>query len=297
MGLAPSKSSGRATDEHGCVDRGPFPWGPIAWGLSVMRAYMRIGWVRKSQFRWEFLNQVLMDLLFYVSFVLTFKILYGLGGSEGGALSLAGWSYGEVRVYLGMAFVADALVMTFLGQQWHFGADLKDGKLDSFRVRPGSTAFLYFFQRFSPEGLTNLAIAASWLGYSLASGFGSLGLGLDLLWTLPAALVVIAFSQVFLMIAYNSVELWLMHSDVGHMASLMLSNLGERPLEVYPRMLSRALKFVMPVAALAWYPASLVLGRLDPSFAAFYPLVLVAFAWVTARIFRRGLRNYESAMS
>lgn len=270
--------------------------GTIRWGLGVLRAYMRIGLIRKSQFRWEFLNQVLMDVLFYVSFVLTFKFMYGLEAPEGGSLSLAGWSYEETRVYLGMAFFADALVMTFLGQQWHFGADVKDGKLDSFRVRPGSTAFLYFFQRFSPEGLMNLLIATGWLVYALASGFSTLGLGADLLWSLPVAITIIAFSQVYLMIAYNSVELWLLHSDLGHMASMMLSNLGERPLDVYPKVLSRALKFVVPVAALSWYPASLVLGRLGPVFAVFYPLVIVAFAIVTARIFRRGLRNYESAM-
>ncbi|MEC8493975.1 MAG: hypothetical protein VXZ39_03580, partial [Planctomycetota bacterium] len=85
--------------------------------------------MRKSQFRWEFLNQVLMDVCFYVSFVLTFDILYGLG-ADGARLTLAGWDHASMRVYLGFAFVADALAMTFLGQQWHFGADLKNGHLD-----------------------------------------------------------------------------------------------------------------------------------------------------------------------
>ena len=92
----------------------------------MLRGYVRIGFVRKSQFRWEFVNQVLMDVCFYVSFVLTFDILYGLG-SDGARLSLAGWDHASMRVYLGFGFVADALAMTFLGQQWHFGADLKNG--------------------------------------------------------------------------------------------------------------------------------------------------------------------------
>ena len=137
----------------------------VRWGLRVQLLYARLGFIRKSQFRWEFLNQVVMDLCFYVSFVLTFDILYGLGAD--GALTLGGWTHAEMRVYLGMAFIADALMMTFLGQHWHFGQDLKNGSLDSFRVRPGPTAFLYFFQRFSPEGLTNLAMATGWLIYAL----------------------------------------------------------------------------------------------------------------------------------
>lgn len=265
--------------------------GSARWAWAVLRGYIRIGFVRKSQFRWEFVNQVLMDVCFYVSFVLTFDILYGLGGGEGG-LDLAGWDHASMRVYLGFAFVADALAMTFLGQQWHFGADLKDGSLDPFRVKPGSTAFLYFFQRFSPEGLTNLAIAAGWLGYALVSA----GVGWEAYALLPLAVCVIGFSQVALTIAYNSVELWVLNSDLGHIASMMLSNLGERPLEVYPGMMRRFLLFVMPVGALAWFPTSLVLGRLDPLATAGYPLVLLIFAQVVARIFRRGMRRYESAM-
>lgn len=268
--------------------------GRIAWGAAVLRGYVRIGFVRKSQFRWEFLNQVLMDVCFYVSFVLTFDILYGLG-ADGARLTLAGWDHASMRVYLGFAFVADALAMTFLGQQWHFGADLKNGHLDPFRVKPGPTAFLYFFQRFSPEGLTNLVIASSWLAYALwAMGPG--GPSGAQWFLLPVALTVVAFSQVFLTMAYNAVELWVLNSDLGHIASMLLSNLGERPLEVYPRTLTRVLLFVAPVGALAWYPSSLLLGRIDLAMAAGYPLVLAAFAWAVARIFRRGLRNYESAM-
>ena len=296
--------------ENGSVSHSaqdPGPRGPsglidrLGWGLRVLRGYARIGWVRKSQFRWEFVNQVLMDVLFYVSFVLTFKMLYGLGGgSNEGALSLGGWSYAEMKVYLGMTFVSDALMMTFMGQQWHFGADLKNGALDPFRVRPGPTAFLYFFQRFSPEGLTNLIIASGWLVYAL-SGIAPGGADaqvsfLHLAWTLPCAVVVIATCQVCMTIAYTLVELWVTNSDLGHLSSMIFNSLGERPLDVYPTGMRRFLTFIMPVAGTAWYPASLVLGKLSPAMALGFPVVLVVFGWVVSRVFRRGLRRYDSAM-
>ena len=270
----------------------------VAWGLRVQRAYTRIGFVRKSQFRWEFINQVVMDVLYYVSFVLTFEILYGLGGDDGSgaALELAGWTRDEMKVFLGMAFIADALMMTFLGQTWHFGVDLKNGALDSFRVRPGSTAFLYFFQRFSPEGLTNLSIASCWLGYALACAVPELTSPWHVAWTLPIAIATIAWLRPFLSMAFQLVELWVLDSSVGHFVSNLLTTLGERPLEIYPSLLKRTLLFVVPVAGAAWYPAALVLGRLDPVFAVLYPMVLVAFGLVVMRLFRRGLRNYESAM-
>lgn len=268
--------------------------GSLAMGLAVMRQYVRIGWIRKSQFRLEFVNQVLMDLVFYASFVLTFEFLYGLEG--GGKLSLAGWSYAEMRVYLGMAFVADALMMTFLGQQWHFGADLKDGKLDGFRTKPGSTAFLYFYQRFSPEGLTNLVFATAWLAFALVGAAGVIEEPLWLFLTVPAAIAAIAWSQAFLMLFYSTFELFVLHSGIGHLVSHMLSNLAERPLDVYPGALERVLLFVVPIAGIAWYPASLVLGRVGPAFAFGYPAVLFAFAVLARWLFKNGLRRYESAM-
>ena len=77
---------------------------------------------------------------------------------------------------------------------------------------------------------------------------------------------------------------------------MLLSNFGERPLEVYPSVIRRLLKFVLPVAGMAWYPASLVLGRLDPAFALGYPVLLLGFAALVLRVFQRGLRRYESAM-
>ena len=271
--------------------------GRIGWGLRVLRQYVRIGFIRKSQFRVEFLNQVLMDVCFYLAFIFTFEILYGLGDGRGEALTLGGWTHAEMRVYLGMVFVSDALIMTFLGQNWHFGQDLKNGAIDPFKVRPGPTAFTYFFQRFSPEGLTNLVIAAGWLTCALAGVVPDLVGLAHVLLALPLALAVVAWSQVFLILAYNLGEFWLLNSDIGHLLSMFVSNFGERPLDVYPGGLKRVLTFVVPVAGIAWFPASLVLGRLDPVFVALYPLVLIAFAIVVARTFRRGLRRYESAMS
>lgn len=273
---------------------------PVLWGLRVMRGYVRIGMVRKSQFRWEFINQVVMDLLFYVSFVLTFQILYGLEGADAGdgasGLMLGGWNYAEMKVFLGMAFVADALMMTFIGQTWHFGTDLKNGSLDPFKVRPGPTAFLYMFQRFSPEGLMNLVIATGWLIYALVPLVPERIGALHLAWSLPLAIASIAWVRPFLSIAYNTIELWILDSGLGHVLSMIFTQIGERPLDVYPSLLRRAALFVIPVAGIAWYPASLVLGRLGPLAAFGYPLVLVAFGYGSAWLFKRGLRNYDSAM-
>ncbi|MEK7487315.1 MAG: ABC-2 family transporter protein, partial [Planctomycetota bacterium] len=112
--------------------------------LRIISQFMRVGIVRKSQFRVEFFSQVIMDLIWYFTHILVFEFLYLHTDS------IAGWNREEIRVFLGFLFVSDAFMMACLGQNWHFADDLKNGNLDTFRVKPASTIFLYFFQRFSP---------------------------------------------------------------------------------------------------------------------------------------------------
>ena len=116
--------------------------------LAVARQLVRIGVIRKSQFRVEFFGQVLMDVLWYLTHVLVFEILFLHTDS------IAGWD------------------VVWLGQAWHFGRELKDGKLDTVRVRPISPIFLYFFQRFRLEGTANMAIAVGYLVYAVGMGPG-----------------------------------------------------------------------------------------------------------------------------
>lgn len=257
---------------------------------GIARQFVRIGWIRKSQFRWEFFNQVLMDVLFYTSHVLLFEILFGMG--EG--LSIAGWERADVRVYLGMVFVHDAFAMTCLGQAWHFGDDLKKGNLDSLRIRPAHPVFLYFFQRFSPEGLSNLVIASAYLGWSLfQAGLGpSVALAGHLLWAVGLAF----WTQTILHVLYSCAEFWLTDSDLGRFLDETLGTLGDRPIDIYGRRVRLFLLLLLPVGALAWLPASLLLGRLSAWSGLFHSVWIVVLGWAIFRLWRCGFRRYESAM-
>lgn len=256
----------------------------------ITRQLVRIGVVRKSQFRWEFFNQVVMDLLFYGSNVLLFEILFGMDRG----VTIGGWDRDAMRVYLGMVFVHDAFSMTWLGQGWHFGDDLKKGNLDVLRLRPAHPTFLYFFQRFSPEGLTNMALAVGYLLWGLA-GAGldpSVGLAARLVWALSLGFL----GETILHVLYASAEFYFVNSDLGRLFSESFTTLGERPLEIYHRRLRLFLVFLLPVAALAWVPASLVLGRMSALAGLGYSLWFLGLGWAIVRFWRWSFRRYESAM-
>ncbi|MEZ6013574.1 MAG: ABC-2 family transporter protein [Planctomycetota bacterium] len=261
----------------------------LSFALRVGGQYARIGLVRKSQFRWEFVNQVVMDCLYYLSFLLTFHILYGFRDG----LTLAGWTREDIRVFLGMSFVTDAFMMTWLGQNWHFGEDLKSGGLDAFRMRPGPVWFTYTFQRFSPEGLTNMVVALGILGYGLVHHPAVDGASWALL---PVAIGIGCAAQIGLVITFQALEFWVVNADFARFFSNVFSQIADRPLDVYPRGMKRLFLWAIPLGGLAWYPAGLVIGKLSAGFAVGYAAVVALFVVLATRLFVRGMRRYESAL-
>jgi len=262
--------------------------GWFARHAAIARQFVRIGVIRKAQFRMEFVNQVVMDCAFYATHIMAFEFLYRFTDS------IAGWSRAEVRVFLGCLFVGDAFAMVWLGQCWLFGEDLKKGNLDTVRVRPAAPIVLYFFQRFSLEGLTNFAIAASYLAYALFSA----GL-LASPWTIPLTVwaVLLAFwARTVLTVFYSTSELWVLNSDLSRYAHNFFMEVTDRPIAVFHTRFQQFLSYVVPAAAMTYVPASIVTGRLGALGALAYTAFLAVFGLAVFRLWRASFRRYESGM-
>ena len=266
--------------------------GAIAWlvqHLSIAWQFARIGLIRKSQFRFEFANQVVMDCVFYLTHILLFEFLFQH------TQLIAGWSLSEVRVYLGFIFVSDAFSMVWLGQSWHFGEDLKKGNLDPVRARPASPIVLYFYQRFSPEGLMNMAIALGYFVY----GVHASGVAIDVrLVSMSVWAMALSFwGRAVLAVLLSIAELYLVNSDVSRFAHFFFSELNDRPLDVFHRRVKQFLVYLMPVGAMSYLPACMVLGRMTVVEAVGHTTWVVLLGLVVHRAWRASFRRYESAMS
>ena len=257
--------------------------------LRVARQFARIGVVRKTQFRVEFASQVVMDCIWYVTKVATFEILFQY------ADDIAGWSVSDVRVFLGFIFVSDAFMMMWLGMRWRFGRDLKDGKLDPLRVRPGATAFLYFFQQFSPEAVLNMVVAMAYLLIGVAmSGHG----GAWATWAvLPWAIALSCWGITALTVFFSTIEFHLLSSDLSAYVTHALDPAATNPLDVFSRRIRLFLLMVVPVGVLAHVPASMVLGRYDVVTGLLDTAWMLAFGVGVLLFWKRSFRRYESAMS
>lgn len=264
------------------------PFAALGRYSRLAREFMRIGVIRKSQFRAEFISQVVMDTFWYGLHVATFEILFAHTDE------IAGWTRDEVRVFLGCLFVSDAFWMVWMSKVWHFGRELKDGKLDSLRVRPASPIFLYFFQSFSLEACVNALMAFGWLFFAvsrLPEGFAAHTM-LMLVW----AIVLACWTRVVLSVLYSTAEIYVLNSDLSNVAWEISMTLSDRPADVFPLRLKQLLLWWVPVAGLSSLPASMVLGRIGPLEALGHSAWLTVFGLAVFRFWRWSFRKYESAL-
>jgi len=256
--------------------------------LRIARELARVGIVRKSQLQVEFWCQVIMDCVWYASHVAVFEVLYSH------VTDIAGWSRAEFRVLLGFLFVSDAFMMIWMSQMWRFGRDLKDGKVDSFRVRPASALFLYGFQHFSLEGCTNMLFAFGYLSYAVALAVPE-----------PSALTVVVLAGCVLLSCwarfvtvtmFAALEVVFVGSDVMRFLNELLLSGSDRPLDIFGARIRAFLIYVIPVGALTHVPASILLGRYGGLEALGLVAWLIALGVGVAFGWTRAFRRYESAM-
>ena len=185
-------------------------------------------------------------------------------------------------------------MMMWLGARWRFGQDLKDGKLDPFRVRPASTIFLYFFQQFSPEAALNMLVAFGYLGYGLSAA------GV-LTWTnLPMLIWAVLLSwwaMTAMTVFFSTIEFHVLSSDISSFLTHAFDPAATNPLDVFGRQLRLFFLFIIPIGLLSHVPASMALGRYDVLDGLLHAAWMAGFGLLAFALWNRGFRRYESAMS
>lgn len=262
--------------------------GALVQHLRIAAQLVRIGVRRKSQFRVEFWSQVLMDCCWYGAHVAVFEVLYSHVGD------VAGWSREEFRVLLAFLFVSDAFMMIWLAQMWRFSRDLKDGKLDPFRVRPAAPLFLYAFQQFSVEGCVNMAIALAYLGFAIGRAIEHVTPGVVALTGL--AILLSWWVRTIMVTVIGIVDLWMLGSDAGRFLHDVLHAASDRPVDIFGARIRAFLLYVIPVGALTSLPAGIVLGRHGPLESVLEVAWLVVLGFLVIAAWNASFRRYESAM-
>ena len=216
--------------------------------------------------------------------------------------NVRGWGLGEVALFYGlvniMFAVADALGRGFdvLGTDF-----LRTGAFDRLLLRPRPLALQ----------LMGHDVRLSRLG-RLLQGLGVVAFATvhaGIAWT-PAALGLALFAvaggaALFLgiLVLQGTLSFWTVESlEIANVLTYGGVEAAQYPLAIYERWFRRILTFAVPLAAVAYYPALALLGKVDPLGAPLWvgwvsPLAGFVFLGLSFTAWRAGVRRYTSTGS
>ena len=213
-----------------------------------------------------------------------------------------GWRLGEVALFYGMVncmfALADMLGRGFdvLGTEF-----LRTGAFDRLLLRPRSVALQ----------LMGHDVRVSRMGRFLQGlvviGYATVQMGIA--WT-PANIALALFAiaggvALFLgiLVLQGTLSFWTVQSlEVANVLTYGGVEAAQYPLAIYARWFRWTLTFIVPLAAVAYYPVLSILGKADPLGAPAWvgcvsSLAGFVFLALSLRVWRFGLRHYASTGS
>jgi ABC-2 type transport system permease protein len=268
------------------VLRQPSPWRQY-WLL------LRAGIAIEAQYRGNFLL-VLLGAVAYQGVSLAFV---GVLVSQFG--SIAGWGFPDIAFIYAIRMCAHGVMTIPLGQLWQTSEAVVSGEYDRYLLRPANPYLQLITRRFALAatgdivlGIATLAVVTfivpvAWTPlnvlYLAAAVLGGAAMEAATL-TFAAALSFRFLNTYPLMTFYDSIY----------------ASFGASPLDALGKIISLALTFLVPLAFIAYFPATVLLGRTGeltvPGWLAGLAPVIGAVAYAAAlRFFHRQTLHYTSS--
>jgi ABC-2 type transport system permease protein len=261
----------------------------ICWAL------VRAGLREEMQFRANFLVEVAFGLIYQtIGFAFIWVVL-------GKFQAIGGWTLREVALLYGIQLMGHALWALSFSRIVNVQAMVQMGEFDTMLVRPMPIALQFMFGGF------RIAIVGDVLGAVILLGAGLQGS--DIAWS-PAKAMFLVLAVIGSGLVRGSFELagcalvfrTLVSGWVQSATSRLFGQFGAYPLDIFGQALRNFMTWVIPVAFVAWVPATVLLNRTEvlpfPAWVAWCtPLlgvVLMAAAWW---LFMRESRQYQSSGS
>jgi len=258
--------------------------------LRLYLHFLRFSFSRAMEFRMDFFFRVIMDLCFYVTNIIFFKVIFLHTPLIGG------WSEKQVLFFVSGYLLIDAANMTFFSNnQWALASLINRGDLDYYLIRPISSLFFVSVRDFAANSFMNLLCAIGivfWAGLSGPEAFSIfqivkylffLGFGLVLYHCLYVMLIMVVF--------------WT-HSSRGFSNMFwVMTRVMERPDGIYRGWFRRFVTTIFPMAIIASFPARMVFEPANLELALHFFGVVGVFFILMVAVWRMGLRAYTSASS
>lgn len=261
--------------------------------LSLYFALMTAGLKGELQYRLNFVIWVVMGIVYQLTgFVFIWVLLSRFD-------RIAGWSLGEIAFLYGLRLLGHGLQLLVFGYIHMLEIYVREGRFDRFLVRPVPVLLHVIVSRFPVGAIGDFA--SGFLLFLVASSLVAVD------WSPPAlAFVVLTVvgaalleAGLKLMVAALSFR-FLSTRSLVFVIDDVFNNFGNYPLKIFGGFTQFILTFGIPVAFIAYFPATVLLGRtgelfVSPVLAYFAPLAGALVLGLAILVWRHELPRYQSA--
>jgi len=239
---------------------------------------------RALTYRLNFVLSMVITFCFNAFFPLVTLLVYRAGAS------FPGWNIYEVLLMQSVFTLSNGLAqIMFSGVLWTTMQHIREGSFEIVLLRPVNPLFFLIASNFDP-GSAGLIIGGGVLfAFSLAhTGIVSLAAVPQFLLLFAGGFAVMAGLQMIM--AATSFK-WVGNSRIPEIFDSIMT-FGKYPVTIFPQAVKSIATFIIPVGMIGFFPASALLGRLEPA-ALFAVLPCVLFMFFGIWLYQYMIKLYE----
>ena len=259
--------------------------------FSVWKAFLRNTLSRDMEFKMNFIFEIFIDAIYYLSLFFFFKIVFQFTDS------LGDFNQEAVVIFLICLYLSDSLYVFFLGGNvFEVNNKVKSGDLDFILLKPINSQFFISCRYVMTNALISLSILI-FLLIRLAYVFhGNQIIAINFVfYTLSIILGIFIFYSFEFLI--SCMAFWFRNFSYAGWLSSELTKYSRRPDSIYKNWLRKSLFTIFPMAMICSVPARMLLFGPNVYLLILQCFIAACFLLLTTFIWRRGLMRYESASS
>jgi len=253
--------------------------------ITLEWAFFKLSAIADLQVPFNLGLQFLNDILWYTVQIILFESLYLHVDS------LGGWGIAEMRVFLGVLFLVDALQMVLFAHNFDvFSEKIAHRDLDLLLLRPVSSQQLMTSQRLQCGFILNAVFALAWLLWSLSllpDGFPWIR-SLLILIVVPAALSIFYSTRLI----FSTIALLMTRAEHFHELYFTFFKMGQRPDHLYGPGIRYLILLVVPVGMIASFPTRVLVNPAETWALPALLTIALTFLFIANLFWRWSVKRY-----
>jgi len=212
---------------------------------------------RALSYRLNFILSLIITIGYNALFPLVSILIYRSGAG------FPGWNFYEVLLMQSIFILSQGLAsIMFSNVLWTTMQHIREGSFEIVLLKPVNPLFFLIVSNFDPESagliIGGIILFVFSLGQTEAASFTAIP---QFILLFAAGFAVMAGMNMIM--AATSFK-WVGNSRIPEIFDSILA-FGKYPVTIFPAIIKGIATFVIPVGMIGFYPASALLGRLDPS--------------------------------